>query len=129
MVYCNNDCYWIAGRQSLCREKRSCVCTVCQHFVAIDLNLYESCVGKCNADDANQRPKSKEDFEKMYDPYDLWKRFGYIVAGFDPKQTDEFKQSHEKQSRIEEQENTQKNIIIGLVCILCAIMVYFIFIK
>lgn len=129
MVYCSDECYWITGGQGACREKRNCVCNVCQYLVAINLNLFEACVGKCNVDDASQRPATREAFESMYDPVELWKRYGYITKGFDPKKTDEYRLSNEKQKRIEEQEETQKNIIVILVCFLVLVGIYLVFLR
>lgn len=129
MIRCDNNCRWIEGRQQLCRDKRSCVCSVCGPLQAIDLNLYESCGAMCNDDDAAKRPKSTNDFYGTLDAADIYRRYKVSLPGFDPKTLPEYLQNKEEQDRTDAQTEEGNKTMQKLISVIAGLAALFLIIK
>lgn len=117
VLRCGSSCFLKGGD---CKAKRDCSCNKCPELQPISPTLYEACNAACNNDDANLRPLSKNAFLDKIGAAELFSRYGYVVDGFDPKQTTEYKLQEEAQKRTASQEGFfQKIIIFGLVVLAC----------
>lgn len=129
MIRCDNNCRWIEGRQTLCREKRSCACNVCGPLLSVDYNLVESCYATCNDDDATKRPKSTQDFYSKLDAADIYRRYKVSLPGFDPKTLPEYQQNVDEQARIDAQTTQGNDTTKTLIGVIAGLAALFLIIK
>lgn len=107
MVYCGDTCYFWDNKN--CVERRNCVCTSCAGLRSLSPTLYEDCASACNSQDANLRPKSKDDFLCGIGGDQLWGRYHIIGCGFDPT-----RDSYEGKMAANATSSLSSKIVIGL---------------
>lgn len=129
-IDCNNNCSWIAGKQTICRAKRNCACQC--NSLKVDfptLHWHDACVDACNVDDDAKRPLNGMDWLcKNIEGEAVWSATGREYCGFDATKTKQAEQAKEVQKKLDAQTGTQNNIMIGA-AILGGIIILGIFIK
>lgn len=117
VLRCGSSCFLKGGD---CKAKRDCSCQNCVELQASSAILYDTCNAACNNDDPNKRPLSKKAFLEKIGAVELYSRYGYVLDGFDPTKTTEYKLQKEAQTKVNSQEAfLQKIVLFSLVVLAC----------